>query len=73
MTNFQPKYIFFNNQESERGKCIEFGWGGGLSYWGIVIGSPSIEVQQDGVTKRSKSYKEFRRSIKPGVYIFEGG
>jgi hypothetical protein len=73
MTNFEPKYIIFNDHKTERGKCIEFGWGGSLSYWGIVVGPPTMESQQEGRIEHHSSYVEFRRSIKPGVYIYSGG
>lgn len=71
--NVEPLFIGFSGNDSEKGKCIEFWWGNTFSDWGIVIGSPEMKIQQSGVIKHSKSYYEFRRSIRPGIYIFEAG
>jgi len=73
MTNFEPKFLIFNDYKNDRGKCIEFGWGGGMSYWGIVVGPPTMEAQHEGRVESHPSYVEFRRQIKPGVYIFHAG
>lgn len=74
ITNFDPLFINFHGQESEKGRCIEFIWGSGISgLKGIVVGSPEMKTMQKGVIKHSDSYYEFRRSIKPGVYIFNAG
>jgi len=73
MTNFNPKSMEFHGEESEKGKCIEFESGGGLAHWGIVVGSPTMKTKQEGVIKHSESDYEYRRSIQPGVYIFDRG
>lgn len=74
MKNFNRQYIYFDGHESERGKSIVFEWGSALvGHWGIVISLPTNNTQQDGVIKESESYYEYRRSIKPGIYIFDGG
>ena len=74
MTSSNPRYIFFNDQESDREKSIEILYGGSaLDHHGIVIGLPTSDTQQDGVIKESESYWEYRRSIKPGIYIYDGG
>lgn len=73
MTNFNPKITIFHGEESEKGKGIEFQTGLGLAYWGIVVGSPATKTKQEGVIKHSESDYEYRRSIQPGVYIFDRG
>ena len=73
MENFDRQHILFNEQKSGRGKSIEFIWGSAFGHWGIVIGMPTSDIQQDGVIKESESYYEYRRSIKPGIYIYDGG
>ena len=74
MTDFEPKFIRFHGEKSEKGKSIEFGWGGGLGYWGIVIGAPTAKTKQKGrIEEPGSSYVEYRRPIIPGVYIFDGG
>ena len=73
MTNFNPNIIIFHGEESEKGKGIEFQTGLGLAYWGIVVGSPATKTKQEGVIKHSESDYEYKRSIQPGVYIFDRG
>lgn len=74
MTDFEPELIFFREEESERGKSIEFETGPGLNRWGIVVASPTTKTKQKGMIKDpDTSYVEFRRPIIPGVYIFDGG
>ncbi len=73
MKNFKRQYIKFNEQKSRRGKSIVLEWGGPPAHWGIVVGLPTSEIQQDEVIKESESYYEYRRSIKPGIYIYYGG
>lgn len=73
IANFKYISIFFHNSDSENGKCIEFDCSIGLSYTGIVVGLPDMKVQTKGVIKKSESFYEYRRLIKPGVYIFDGG
>lgn len=73
-TNFNPKFMIFHGDESEKGKSIEFGWGGGLAHWGIVVGTPAMETKQEGrIEEPGSSYVEYRRPIMQGVYIFDGG
>jgi len=73
MTNFNPNIIIFHGEESEKGKGVEFQTGLGLAYWGILVGSPATKTKQEGVIKHSESDYEYRRSIQPGVYIFDRG
>ena len=49
ITNFDPLFIDFHGHESEKGKCIEFIWGSGISgLKGIVVGSPEMKTMQKG-------------------------
>jgi hypothetical protein len=74
ITDFEPKFVIFHGHESEKGKCIEFGWGGGLAYWGVVVGPPTMKTKQEGrFEEPGSSYVEYRCPIIPGVYIFNGG
>ena len=74
ITSQDPSYIFFNGQDTERGKSIELEWGGGMEHWGIVIGLPSSNSQQEGINREQySSYTEHRHPIQTGVYIFNGG
>jgi hypothetical protein len=74
LINFEPNYISFHAEYSERGKCIEIETGLGLDIWGIVVTSPTTKTIQNGTVKDpDTSYVEYRRPIMPGVYIFHGG
>ena len=70
--NVNSLNVAIYNEKPEKGKCIEFKWSG-LSDWGIVIGLPTMEAQQDVVIKHSRYYYEFRRSIKAGIFIYDAG
>lgn len=73
ITNFGPEYIAFYEDDSENGRCIKFTWLHGISeYKGIVIGSPATKTKQEKLIKHSNYDFEYRRSIKPGVYVVEG-
>ena len=74
MTDFSPNIMIFHGEGSEKGKSIEFRWGGGLVCWGIVVGTPAMKIKQEGMIEEpGSSYVEHRRPIIQGVYIFEGG
>ena len=73
LTKFKPQVILFENSELDGSLYIEFRCGGGIDYWGLRIGPPSMKTPEEGVLKISKSYYEYRRPIAPGVCIFDGG
>ena len=73
ITSFKCNSITFHNPDSKTDKYIEFDCSKALSYIGIVIGLPTMKMQQNGVIKESKSYYEYRRSIKPGIFVFDAG
>ena len=73
LVRFKPKLVRFSNPASEGGLHIEFGCGGGLSYWGLIVGLPDMPTPKEGDIDLSESETEFRRPIKPGVYIFDRG
>lgn len=69
--NVNPEWIVFF--ASEKGRCIEFMWVNGISeYKGIVVGSPVMKTKQEELIKHSNTDFQYRRSIKPGVYVVEG-
>jgi len=69
--NVNPEWIDFF--ASEKGRCIEFMWVNGISESkGIVVGSPAMNTQQEGLIKHSNTDFQFRHSIKPGIYVIHG-
>jgi len=73
LVRFKPKFISFRNSMSEGGPCVEFGWGGGLASWGLIIGSPDMPMPKEGAINLTESETEFRRPVKPGVYVVDRG
>jgi hypothetical protein len=74
---FKPKFISFSEYISDPDvKSIKFGWGGGMSEWGFVITEPSEETSKPGeinIIKIHESLIEIRRTVRPGVYVYEVG
>jgi len=73
LVRFRPRYITFRNSTSEGGLCVEFEWGGGFAHWGLTVGLPDMSTPEEGSIDLGGSETEFRRPIKPGVYVFERG
>jgi hypothetical protein len=71
--NIDSEYVFFHNEASDTGKSIELGWSQLGGCWGIVIGLPSKVYKTKGRFKKGISDVEYRRPIKPGIYIFDAG
>ncbi|HSW02614.1 MAG TPA: hypothetical protein VLI39_20795 [Sedimentisphaerales bacterium] len=75
LTEFRPSEILFGDVASERGITIEFRWYAphGEDY-GLVIGPPSMTDSFEIMIRLPDSgLNEFRRPIKPGVYVFARG
>lgn len=73
ITKYNPEYIAFYKDNSENGRCIKITWRNGISeYKGIVVGSPAKKTKQEELIKHSNSNFEYRRLIKPGVYVVDG-
>lgn len=75
LTGIRPGELRFSDATSERGLTIEFLWHAphGENY-GLVVGSPSTKSPNEGVILPSdRGAAEFRRFIKPGVYVFARG
>lgn len=75
LTEFRPSDILFGDVASERGITIEFRWYAphGEDY-GLVIGPPSMTDSFENMIRLPDSgLNEFRRPIKPGVYVFARG
>lgn len=73
VTDFDPKYIVFYGRESDEERSLKFEWGGALNHWGFVVGLPTMKASQKGRFRRGGSVVEYRRPIKPGVYVYNAG
>lgn len=70
ITKYSPEYIAFYEDNSENERCIKLTWIHGISeYKGIVIGSLAMKIKQEELIKHSNYDFQYRRSIKPGVYV----
>jgi hypothetical protein len=75
LTELHPSLILFSGATPEHDVTIEFRWYAphGENY-GLVIGPPSAQIIQEGlISLPGSSFNEFRRPIKPGVYVFTRG
>ena len=70
---FGVQYISFERSELDNSRIIRFGWGGGMFRWSLVIGGPNMEMPKQEVEWYSDYDVEFRRIIKPVVYVFTRG
>jgi hypothetical protein len=73
LKDFNPQYLWLERSELDGTKIIRFEWGGALGHWGIVIGDPSMKMPELTEESYSKSVVEFRRILKPGVYVYGRG
>jgi len=73
MKEFGPKYIHFERSELDNSKTVHFRWGGGMFSWNLVIGEPNMKMPAQEVEWFSDYDVEFRRFLKPGVYVFSRG
>jgi hypothetical protein len=72
LTEFKPKFIWFDSSKLDGTLYIEFGWGGGLASWGVRVGPPSMKMPEEGMLKISESsYDVGIRHVGPGVYVFQ--
>ena len=73
ITKYSPEYIAFYEDNSGNERYVKITWRCGISeYKGIVIGSPAMKTKQEELIKHSNTDFEYRRSVKPGVYVVEG-
>ena len=72
LVSFNPVHIWFRGSAPEGGPRIVFGWGGPLAHWGLVVGLPDMPMPEENPI-HDGSETEFRRPIKPGVYVFDRG
>jgi hypothetical protein len=73
VTHFEPKHVAFHGDDHENGRCVAFQWGGALNRWGFVVGLPTMKARQKGRFQRGGSVVEYRRQIRPGVYVYDAG
>ncbi len=73
LVDFKPKFIWFN-RTPEGELTVEFGWGGGLSAWGLIVGPPTMKTPEAGMVRpKDSSEVEFRRPVRPGAYVVDRG
>ena len=73
LKDFGVQYMYFERSELDNSKIIHFEWGGAMFHWSLVIGNPNMKMPQQEVEWFSYYDVEFRRILKPGVYVFSRG
>ena len=73
ISNINSDCLIFHDNDFELSKCVEFEWFTLGGSWGLVIGLPTMKVETEGKFPQGVSEIEFRRLIKPGVYIYSEG
>jgi hypothetical protein len=73
LKDFEVKYIYFERSNLDNSKTIHFEWGGGMFHWSLVIGDPNMMMPEKEIEWFSDYDVEYRRILKPGVYIFSRG
>ena len=72
-TGFKWKYVIFQWSELDGSKMVRFGWGGGMFHWDLVVGDPNMKMPELTEEWYFNSEVEFRRMLKPGVYVCTRG
>jgi hypothetical protein len=66
---FDPSWISIG-AEREGEWTADFHWGSALAgHWDIVVGPPTMSMPKSGRVDLGGGYVEFRRAVKPGVYV----
>jgi hypothetical protein len=72
LVEFKPQYIWFNRTPDGQ-LTVEFEWGGGLGHWGVIVGPRTMPTPKAGCVETGGSEVEFRRPVRPGVYVISRG
>lgn len=67
------QYVSFEQSDLDGSNIVRLEWGGPFSHYGVVVGSPQMKMPDKTEYEINRSYVEFRKAIKPGAYIYEGG
>jgi hypothetical protein len=72
-TEFKRQYVIFERSELDGSRIVRFGWGGGMFHWNLVVGDPNMKIPELTEEWYSDYEVEFRRMLKPGVYVYTRG
>ena len=74
LTALRPWRISFSDGEAGSEMSVELWWPCGFSdEYGLIIGPPTMHTPKTGMIRVRAGCNEFRRAIRPGVYIFNRG
>jgi hypothetical protein len=69
LVDFDPSWIMIG-AEREGEVTADFHWGSALAgHWDIVVGPPTMQMPKSGRVGLGNGYEQFRRPVKPGVYV----
>jgi hypothetical protein len=69
-TKFKRQYVIFQRSELDGSRIVRFEWGGGMFHWSLVVGNPDMKMPKLMEERYSDYDVEFRRILKPGVYVY---
>lgn len=73
LKDYNLQYVWFDRSEQDGSKVIILGWGGGMFHWNLVIGDPNMKMPTLMEEWYSDYDVEFRRILRPGVYVYSRG
>lgn len=73
LIELRPRFISFHYSYSSNELSVKITWFFVMDDYGLIIGSPTMEIPNKGRIKVSRSTVEFRRPVKRGAYIFFRG
>jgi hypothetical protein len=73
LVKLRPRFISFHYSYSSNELSVKIIWFFVMDDYGLIIGSPTMEIPNKGHIKISGSTVEFRRPVKRGAYIFFRG
>lgn len=73
LIELRPRFISFRDSDFSNELSVEITWFFVMDDYGLIIGSPAMEIPNKGRIKVSRSTIEFRRPVKRGTYVFFRG
>jgi hypothetical protein len=70
LKNINFRCLKFQRSELDGSKILHFMWGGVFFHWNLIIGDSKMKMPVKTIEKFSDGDVEFRRIIRPGVYIY---
>lgn len=73
LVGFKPCRICFEKSNLDGSKMVEYSWGGGMFHWNLIIGEPNMAMPEKEIEKIQEGLWQYRKIVKPGVYVYTNG